>query len=145
MKICTRCNVEKTEDLFATDKRARDNLTSWCRVCKTEGSLQWKRDNPSKVRQWKLKSKYGMNNSDYTAMLLSQNGVCAICGKKETRTQGAMIQFLSIDHCHKTGKVRGLLCHNCNTMIGQAKDKIQVLENAITYLRKNENGRERSR
>lgn len=73
---------------------------------------------------------------DYNQMLESQNYRCAICGdegNKENR-----FRKLSIDHDHKTGKVRGLLCSNCNFLLGQAKDDIGILRNAITYLEENQ-------
>jgi len=66
---------------------------------------------------------------------LKQNGKCAICKKPETRKTGNKIRELSIDHCHKTGKVRGLLCDSCNNGLGRFKDSVKLLESALKYLK----------
>lgn len=64
-------------------------------------------------------------------------GVCAICGKPETHGNGkSSIKLLAVDHCHTTGKIRGLLCHKCNLGIGHLDDSIDRLEAAINYLEK---------
>ena len=81
-------------------------------------------------------------------MLDSQGGVCAICGKKESRTTRSSKRAweydieprLVVDHNHKTGKVRGLLCHKCNVGLGQLDDSIQKLQSGVRYLRKYEGG-----
>ena len=80
-----------------------------------------------------MKRAYGLDFKDYERMLEEQNGVCAICispppNNRKTR--------LAIDHCHKTGKVRGLLCDKCNRSIGLLKDDVSVLKSAIKYLTK---------
>lgn len=72
------------------------------------------------------RQKYGITLDDYNKMLENQGGRCAICGS----ISGALF----VDHCHKTGRVRGLLCCSCNTGIGLLKDNIDVLTNAIKYL-----------
>ncbi|SRR6266487_1111537 len=78
------------------------------------------------------KSRYGITPQQYEAMFVNQMGVCAICG--EAPGEG---KHLCIDHCHKTGQVRGLLCAPCNFLLGNAQDKIAVLKNAIRYLQRN--------
>lgn len=88
-------------------------------------------------RTW-LKIQYGMTLQDYDAMLAKQGGVCAI-----HRGPNNINQPFHVDHDHKTGKVRGLLCNNCNTILGHAKDSILVLEAAIRYLEEH-NGTEAS-
>ena len=62
-------------------------------------------------------------------MLGAQNGRCAICGRPETEAGG-----LAVDHCHATGKVRGLLCTLCNTALGKFRDRTDILRAAIRYL-----------
>jgi hypothetical protein len=66
---------------------------------------------------------------DYLALKDLQGDVCAICGKERTE------RFWSVDHNHETGSVRGLLCQNCNALLGMAKDDIRVLQSAIEYLK----------
>lgn len=86
----------------------------------------FRKRNPSKVREYWLKHKYGITLSEYNSLLEKQNYVCAICKQK----RGAV---LAVDHCHDTGKVRGLLCRLCNTSLGIFKT-IDLLESAKTYL-----------
>jgi hypothetical protein len=87
-----------------------------------------------KIRGYKLKQ-FGMTHEDYEAMLASQNGVCATCKKPEKVRQGYGLKHLAIDHDHQTGRVRGLLCQNCNLMIGHSHDSIELLQAAIDYLK----------
>lgn len=87
-----------------------------------------------------FRKKYGIDFAQYQEMLLTQKGVCAICDKPETKLQNGVIRMLSVDHNHSTGAVRGLLCANCNLAIGYACDSIDVLEKAIAYLHKYDNG-----
>lgn len=90
------------------------------------------RKSTGKIRIQNMKNKYGLSLDDYDKLLIKQNGVCAICKHKETKKG---IDFLPVDHNHKTGKVRGLLCNACNWGIGHLKDDIEILENAIKYLK----------
>jgi hypothetical protein len=82
-------------------------------------------------RSGMLQRLYGMTMGDYDRMLRSQEGKCKICG-----TEPAKSKPLAVDHCHKTGKVRGLLCNHCNCMLGFARDSTKSLKNAIKYLKK---------
>lgn len=79
---------------------------------------------------------YGITIHDYEAMLADQGGLCAICRKPETSKCRGKIRKLAVDHCHGTGAVRGLLCANCNLMVGYAKDDSLVLTSAIAYVEK---------
>jgi len=83
-----------------------------------------------------LKRHYGLAIEVYDQMLETQKGVCDICKQPETITNEYTERWLSVDHDHETGKIRGLLCSKCNSVIGYAKDNIQTLKNAITYLEK---------
>jgi hypothetical protein len=80
---------------------------------------------------------YGITVDDWYRMLEQQRNRCAICGKPETHPKRT---YLSIDHDHLTGKVRGLLCYYCNTGLGNFKDDILSLESAISYLQEAQNG-----
>ena len=82
-----------------------------------------------KHRHHVLKSRYGITMEDYYKMLEAQNNKCAVCKIEATKT-------LDVDHDHNTGKVRGLLCNNCNRGLGHLKDSITNLQNAIDYLDK---------
>jgi hypothetical protein len=81
------------------------------------------------------KRKYGITAQDYDIMLMSQNGFCKICKQPETKLFRGKLTRLAVDHCHKTGKVRGLLCWSCNTTLGKVKDSIDLLLNMANYLK----------
>jgi hypothetical protein len=88
-------------------------------------------DTPEKLKRAKINShfkhKYGITVEQYDLMVKEQNGLCAICQKLEK---------LFVDHCHITGKIRGLLCLKCNLMLGSAVDNLDILNNGISYLKK---------
>jgi hypothetical protein len=89
------------------------------------------RDKISK-KNWARKSKYGLNTIELKAMLEGQESLCALCSQAITDT--TMIP----DHCHESGKVRGLICRRCNTGLGLFGDNIEGLRRAIDYLERSE-------
>lgn len=93
----------------------------------------WRRANPEKAARYhktvNIRKRFGIEWGVYLAMLAMHDGVCAIC-RKECDVVGS----LAIDHDHKTGRVRGLLCNHCNTGLGKFRDDPTLLGNAITYL-----------
>jgi len=92
---------------------------------------QWRKNNPIKVIQQTIK-KYNLSYKTWSEMLENQNGKCRICGKVfSVLTQSC------IDHDHKTGKVRGLLCFKCNFGLGNFKDDPELMARAIKYLEEN--------
>ena len=82
-------------------------------------------------RKYILRKRFGISLEQYETMLQQQNGGCAICGASVGRKDGWR---LAVDHNHKTGKVRGLLCTNCNSGIGRFKDSAELLLKASSYL-----------
>lgn len=85
----------------------------------------------------RIKRIYKLSFEDYNKLFKSQNKVCAICKQQEiVKNSLGEIKRLNVDHNHITGKIRGLLCHNCNIALGNFKDNKQNLESAITYLDK---------
>lgn len=79
------------------------------------------------ARERDRKSKYGITTAQFNEMALKQEGKCLICGTKP--------KVLHVDHCHSKRIVRGLLCRECNLMLGFAKDNVEILERGIRYLR----------
>ena len=77
---------------------------------------------------------FGISHAEYAEFHQKQNGVCAICFKPETAIRNGKVKSLAVDHCHKTGKIRGLLCSDCNTGIGKLKEDRNILSAAIRYL-----------
>ena len=117
--------------VFSCIRRAMSTRKEWRKInpheVKRLKRLKIKRDEPT-YRDSQLRTKYGITLIQYDAMLQVQKGVCAVCclpskGKR-----------LAVDHDHATGIVRGLLCTNCNTMIGHARDTADILLNAVRYL-----------
>ena len=98
---------------------------------KRAASKAYKERNPDKVLNKRYKERYGITLEEYRKMLFDQKYKCFICGidEKESRNQQ-----LCVDHCHTTGKVRKLLCHNCNCGLGHFKDDPKILKNALKYL-----------
>ena len=74
---------------------------------------KYRKENPDKVFATNIKVKFGITTAEYNALLKKQNGKCAICGKSHNNKRR-----FCIDHCHKTNKIRGLLCNGCNTGVG---------------------------
>jgi hypothetical protein len=87
--------------------------------------------NKDKVKEFSLLRKYNISLEQYKKMLKDQHNKCLLC---QTKDEDTTSKFLVVDHCHKTGKVRGLLCNPCNTGIGLFKENIEVLEKTIKYL-----------
>lgn len=88
----------------------------------------------ARQRKYQLKLSYGITEEDYQSLLLKQEGCCAICG---TDTPTGKWKVFAVDHCHKTGKVRGLLCNECNRGMGLLKDSPELLLAAAQYLKDN--------
>ena len=81
-----------------------------------------------------LLGRYGLTLDEYAAMFLAQNGVCAICGQSESRSNQYGPNSLAVDHNHETGELRGLLCSRCNVALGLFKDDENLLLSALAYL-----------
>lgn len=88
--------------------------------------------NPRKSQNARLKRKFGISIEQYDEMLKNQDGRCAIC---ETH-RSWFRQAFAVDHNHKTGKIRGLLCAACNTAIGKLKEDLEIIRRAMIYLQK---------
>jgi len=122
---CCRCKGVKEKQYFSKGN-FYTNKYPYCRECVKIGRK--KRD---------LQKKFNISEDQYFYLLKKQKMVCAICKQKETvkdyRT-GVSVD-LAVDHCHKTQKIRGLLCGSCNLMLGNSKDNIETLKTAIKYLK----------
>ena len=88
---------------------------------------QRRAERPEVEQDWYLRTEYGISLAEYNALRTKQKGLCAICRKSQKKR-------LSVDHCHTTGRVRGLLCDRCNHGLGHFKDEIAFLQRAIKYL-----------
>ncbi len=102
--------------------------------------VEYRKKNPDKAKLWAKKSwirrRFGIELEEYESLLASQNHRCLICGKDLTKTIGNSASAnLALDHCHKTGKIRGFLCKQCNAGLGYFKDDWRLLRKAMHYLR----------
>lgn len=147
MKKCGRCKQLLPEDNFSYNAQTRTNLSCYCKPCTSiinkewraknpeiskKNSSDWAKANPLILANKALIRNYGVTLEDKNRLLKSQNNKCAICGRilvignKNTH----------LDHEHKTGKIRGVLCNQCNHLIGNCFERISILESAICYLTK---------
>jgi aspartyl-tRNA synthetase len=163
MKICKNCQIlKKVEDFYFTNKTKNDKRVANCICChnkivserKRKQGEDWHKKENARKQKWadanrerydrrlknsQLKRCFGITLEQYEQMLLQQNNKCCICNKTPNTklTHHKKPRRLAVDHCHKTGKIRGLLCFDCNSAIGKFQDSIQLLQNAIDYLKKN--------
>lgn len=139
MKTCNGCHRRKRLSSFAS--RGSGRAAARCRSCDREKSRTYYREQKRKHGPAFVRSKNEKGfearrrRLGYDEMFEKQNGLCAICGKPETRTRQGKVCRLSIDHDHQTGMVRRLLCGSCNYGLGCFKDDPDLLEAAATYLR----------
>ena len=139
MKCCTKCKEFKPFTCFGNkswvnkDGSKTSTKKSHCRDCVNKSNLSRFHNNKNTKEAHKrasykhrLKS-YGLTPTMYEELWEIQKGRCSIC-------KTLPVGLLSVDHCHKSGKVRGLLCHNCNTALGHTKEDKIILQKMIEYL-----------
>ncbi len=163
-KKCVKCNriYPATAEYFFRHKRSKDGLNSYCKSCNLKACKRYGQTEAGKVvrkeysrsekgkqtqkryaattsghkvrRDNSYRSKYNITLEEYDRLFQQQRGTCAICRKKETAKNEYGVRRLAVDHCHATGKIRGLLCDNCNRGIGHFKDDPLRLIKAAEYL-----------
>ncbi|MER6049633.1 endonuclease VII domain-containing protein [Streptomyces sp. NPDC001793] len=116
-KYCRTCGEIKPHSEWTRNRSASDGFATLCKSCKAV-----------KGRQHHLKRHYGITEAERDVMIAAQGGLCAICRKAPAA---------HVDHCHATGKVRGVLCFNCNSAIGKLGDDPDVIRRAIAYVEGN--------
>lgn len=144
---CISCGIDKPLSEFSKHTKRYDARYHKCApekigkiygcghlsICKSCRSIRRKSQyNPEIARNESLKNLYGITLIEYQEMLVRQNNRCFICGTLE---KDCVKNRLFVDHDHTTGKVRGLLCHHCNALLGLAKDDPEILIKTISYLR----------
>lgn len=116
-KKCSSCQEALAPDEFYKRAASHDGLDTKCKRC------NWKSD---------MRKQYGLDYEDYLSLFRKQGGACAICRRIEDEGRRTR---LSVDHCHYTKKVRGLLCSSCNLGLGKFRDDPQRIQAAADYLR----------
>lgn len=148
MKKCRNCKEEKVITEFYNDKYAVDGKEGRCKMCCDLKTLKWRKNsrahynktariwrknNPSSNRGYHLKKKFNLSINQYDHMFSQQKGCCHLCGKHQNDCK----RRLAVDHDHKTGKIRSLLCSNCNKGLGNFGERVEVLVKAVQYLSMN--------
>lgn len=134
MKVCSKCKIEKDNSLFYQDKRLKSGLSSHCSDCH---ALKRARQRATGyIKHYHINRRYGLNREDYNKMYESQNGVCKICNSELKSYFVRNGTNLVVDHDHKSGKVRGLICSTCNLTLGKIEKYggIQYLSKLLNYL-----------
>lgn len=133
-KKCKSCKKYKKHFEFYSflqpGKSRNRTFFTTCKSCDNIRSKRWGRKNKELRYIYSLVYKFGITKEQYFKLKEKQNNKCAICNKSPTK------QRLHLDHCHKTLKIRGLLCNNCNRGIGHLKEDIDILKKAIQYIKK---------
>ena len=141
MKKCTVCNEEKPLDEFYNYKTSKDGKSYRCKSCDSAARRQYYLENETskekrleRTRKHRYKT-YGITPEEYDSLLKEQDHKCGICGGTDTHSPS---KYFSVDHCHDTGKIRGLLCNRCNRGLGFLGDTSSGLQKALEYLKKAE-------
>ncbi|MEW2811425.1 endonuclease VII domain-containing protein [Streptomyces massasporeus] len=113
-KLCRTCGEIKPHSEWHRNATASDGLSTRCKACRAVQG-----------RQGHLKRQYGITEAERDGLIASQGGVCCIC-------LSALPEH--VDHCHKTGRVRGVLCFSCNAALGQFKDRPDAIRRAAAYV-----------
>lgn len=158
MKRCSKCKQERPRSEFYAHTRTCDRLTSWCKSCFREqyeatrerrlarkrelwfadvdasraASRAYLRANREAVAANVRKAKYGVSAEQYAEMVARAKGRCELCGDPPSS------RGLGIDHCHRTGIVRGLLCTRCNTALGKLRDDPRLMRAAADYVERHQ-------
>jgi len=135
-KIYRENNKEKIREYREKNK---EKIQKWREENKEkirENQRKYYKNDKKKYREKRLKYLFGITLKEYDKMLKEQNSRCVICGTKKVGRNQYNNRSLGVDHDHKTGKIRGLLCNNCNTTLGFLKDNPLILIKAVKYLQK---------
>jgi len=124
MKYCPRCEQVLPLEGFGSNRSASDGRTTYCRPCHNAVGKETATRLYGSTREYHLRRRYGITMAEVDAMIADQGGMCAVCSGKPEH----------VDHDHKTSRVRGILCFNCNQALGNVRDNPEVLQGLIDYL-----------
>lgn len=155
-RVCTKCRKYKKWSQFAVNRSAKTGHRTWCKSCVSKHGERWREEsdyysvnrarllaqkkaayNPVSKKDYDLSTKYGISLADFRQMLRDQEYKCKIClcriyvfSRIKRNNRVAVV-----DHCHLTGVIRGLLCHNCNRGLGLVADNYSTLARATRYVK----------
>jgi hypothetical protein len=130
MKRCPDCGEVLPRDAFVRNRTTKDGVGAYCRPCQNARAAESRQRLHGGSRHYHLKRRYGIGAVEVEEMLESQGWACPICATTLTA------KTCHVDHDHKTGAVRGILCFNCNGGLGQFRDDPRALRQATAYLGK---------
>lgn len=142
VKICKKHGELTAEQVQPTYNPSKTNKYPYshahCRQCRNAKQKTWGRNNRVNTRDNNLYARFKLRRHEYDNLVSEQGNKCAICFQYETyiNKQLDSPNPLSIDHCHRTKKVRELLCQKCNAVLGMSRESIEILESAIDYIRR---------
>ena len=124
-KVCPACSEVLPLTDFPIARKTPSGRASHCKECRRKKYPY----NAVAKRAIHIRHRYGLEIEDYVSIWEKQGGKCAIC-----RMEISLGKAANLDHCHATGKVRGMLCFFCNSALGKFKDNVEILQSAIEYL-----------
>jgi hypothetical protein len=128
-KVCKTCKTTQPLENYQKDSTKKDGLRPYCKICTSNRRKELL--SKETIRQRNLEKNFGKGVLEiYDKLFHEQQGKCAICDS----TENGRYKHLSIDHDHSNGKIRGLLCNNCNRGLGLLKDNPEVLRKAADYV-----------
>jgi Recombination endonuclease VII len=136
-KVCSVCKQLKPLESFAKQSSSKDKLQGQCRECCKNWRKEYYKKFPERNRKRSIKNNYGIDMDRLESMYERQGGKCGICKQSIllfATNHKESIGVGRVDHDHKTGAIRGLLCHKCNIGLGHFEDNIVSLRNAVSYL-----------
>lgn len=135
MRTCKECKRTLDDEQFGKNRFMCDGRLNTCKRCVSGYMREYRKEHKDEIaarkRECAIRNTYGLSIEDVGRIFENQGSSCAICGRDVPTGRG-----WQIDHDHKTGRVRGILCHRCNTALGMAKDNPDLLQQAMDYLRK---------
>lgn len=150
-KVCATCKIEKEASSFKIIRKT-GSLRPYCNPCQKKRAADFYQRNKEKinkkqreymflpgnlerrkflVKRWHYKKNYGITMDEVNSMILNQE-ICPICNKSFLDIER---KLLHVDHCHRSGLVRSILCHKCNLLLGACNDNVEILKSAISYVK----------
>jgi len=125
MPHCPGCGMSKPRTEFVRNRANKSGFHTYCKPCHNAKVKESIRKHHGSERRRQLTRRYGVDNAQVAWLVLQQDGRCAICRRGAAR---------HVDHCHLSGKVRAVLCFNCNGGLGKTQERLDLLQHAADYL-----------